>query len=103
MNFPYKRLCNELNCWLARFISEACKSDGTEYPAKTLYLIGCGLLRHLRNNGIYNKNILDTKDGRYAYFTNALDSRMKDLTYRGIGIGTKQADVFSESEEIFMW
>ena len=28
---------------------------------------------------------------------------MNDLTYRGIGIGTKQADVFSESEEIFMW
>ena len=94
---------NELNCWLARFISEACKSDGTEYPAKTLYLIACGLLRHMRNNGIYDKNFLETKDGRYSYFTNALDSRMKDLTYRGIGIGTKQADVFSESEEIFMW
>jgi len=89
---------NELNCWLARFISEVCKIGGNEYPAKTLYQIACGLLRHLRNNGIYSKNILDTKDERYTYFTNALDSQMKDLTYRGIGLQTKQADIITERE-----
>ena len=94
---------NELNSWLARFISEACKVNGEEYPAKTLYLIACGILRHLRDNGIQDKNILDFRDNRYTYFTNALDSRMKDLTYRGIGIETKQADVFSEAEEVEMW
>ena len=94
---------NELNCWLARFISEVCSKNKSEYPPKTLYLIACGLLRHLRDNGIYDKNILDEKDSRFKYFTNALDGRMKDLTYRGIGLRIKQSDIFTEAEELFMW
>lgn len=51
-----------MNHWLERFIVEARKKDGSEYPPKSLYLILCGLLRHLRQRGVYDKNFLDEKE-----------------------------------------
>ena len=48
-----------MNYWLQRFIVEGRRKDGAEYPPKSLYLIACGLLRHLRNNSVYDKNFFD--------------------------------------------
>ena len=38
-----KDLCD----WLCKFVSETRKSDGTEYTPRSLYLILCGLQRHI--------------------------------------------------------
>lgn len=51
----------EMNYWLQRFIVEARRQDGKDYPPKSLYLISCGLLRFLRDKGVYDKNFLDEK------------------------------------------
>ena len=41
-----------LELWLTRFVMEARKQDGSEYPAKSLYYIVCGLLRYLRDKEV---------------------------------------------------
>lgn len=38
-----------MNFWLSRFVVEARKMNGSEYPPNTLYQICCGLGRVLRN------------------------------------------------------
>ena len=58
--------------WLSRFVVEARKQDGSEYPAKSLYYLVCGLLRLLRNREIYSMNFLDEKDIRFANFRKVL-------------------------------
>ena len=50
----------QMNYYLSRFVIEAPKKDDEPYPPKTPYLICAGLLGFLRNNGVYDKNFLDT-------------------------------------------
>lgn len=93
---------NEVNAWLARFCVECRRMDGKEFPPGTLYQICCGLQRHLRNNDI-NKQIMLTSNTAYSYFHRALDAKCKELTRRGIGIHTKQADALTLEDEERIW
>ena len=43
----------EMNFFMGRFMLEARKQDGSPYPLRSLYLISCGLLRYLRDCGVY--------------------------------------------------
>ena len=45
-------LIANMNFWLSRFIMEASKRGAGDYPQKSLYLISCGLLRHLKDNEV---------------------------------------------------
>lgn len=92
-----------LQFWLSRFVVEARKQDGSEYPAKSVYYLVCGLLRFLRDRGIYAMNFLDEKDIRFANFRKVLDSRMKELVSSGIGTTVKQADVILPEHEEKLW
>ena len=38
-----------LKFWLCKFICEVAKQTGERYPPKTLYLLVCGINRHLGN------------------------------------------------------
>lgn len=49
----------KMGFWLEQLVVEVRKLDGTEYSS--IYLILCGLHRHLGENGIYDKNFLDEK------------------------------------------
>ena len=89
--------------WLSRFVVEARKQDGSEYPAKSLYYLVCGLLRLLRNKEIYSMNFLDEKDIRFANFRKVLDSRMKELVHTGVGTTVKQAEVILPEHEEKLW
>ena len=40
---------DSLNFWLCKFICEVAKQTGERYPPKTLYLLVCGINRHLGN------------------------------------------------------
>lgn len=92
-----------LELWLTRFVMEARKQDGSEYPAKSLYYIVCGLLRYLRDKEIYSLNFLDEKDFRFANFRKVLDSRMKELVSSGVGTKVKQADPILFEDENKLW
>ena len=85
--------------WLSRFVVEARKRDGSEYPAKSLNYLVCGLLRLLPNKKIYSMNFLDEKDIRFANFRKVLDSRMKELVHTGVGTTVKQAEVILPEHE----
>lgn len=91
-----------MNHWLERFIVEARKKDGSEYPPKSLYLL-CGLLRHLRQRGVYDKNFLDEKETFFIGMRNVLDAKMKSLIDRGVGCEIRQADPIWPEDEEKLW
>ena len=91
-----------MNSWLSRFVLEARKRNGEAYPGKSLYLICCGLLRHLRD---YDSqiNFLDEKHFAFSSFRKVLDSKMKELLSRGIGTEIKQAPAVLPQDEEKIW
>ena len=56
---------DSLNFWLCKYICEVAKQTGERCPPKTLYLIVCGINRHLGNvQGEKAFNILKKSDRR---------------------------------------
>ena len=50
LSVPLEHMSAEsLNFWLCKFICEVAKQTGERYPPKTLYLLVCGINRHLGN------------------------------------------------------
>ncbi|CAC5377313.1 unnamed protein product [Mytilus coruscus] len=92
-----------MNTCLHRFVVEVRKQDGLEYPPKSLYYIICGLLRHLRDEEIHDKNFLNENDIRFAVFRKVLNAKMKELASRGLGSITKQADPITKEDEEQIW
>lgn len=93
----------EMNYYLGRFIAEARKQDGQPYPPRSLYLISCGLLRHLRDKKVYDKNFLCTKTLEFSEFRKILDARMKELLQMGFGTKVKQAQAVLPEDEKVLW
>lgn len=89
-----------MDFWLQRFVLEACGQNGVEYPPRSLYAIFCGLLRTLRNQpqGIFDKNFLDDKDGRFTVFRKVLGARMNKLQKKDLGAIVKQAEPISSKK-----
>ncbi|XP_062569594.1 zinc finger MYM-type protein 2-like [Saccostrea cucullata] len=101
--FLHLMTAEQLNFYLGRFIVETRRKDGIEYLPRSLYLILCGILRHLRNKNVFDKNILDNNDPRFSEFRKILDSKMKDLLKRGFGTAIKQAEPIMPQDEESMW
>lgn len=80
----------KMSFWLEQLVVEVRKLDGTEYSS--IYLILCGLHRHLGENGIYDKNFLDEKNVYFARFCKVLNARMRTLNEKGLGFAVKRAD-----------
>lgn len=93
----------EMNYYLGRFIVEARKKDGSPYPPRSLYLISCGLLRHLRDSNVYDKNFLDPKNLIFSEFRKILDAKMKELLSKGYGSKIKQAQPLLPDDESVIW
>lgn len=93
----------DMNYWLQRFIVEARRQDGKDYPPESLCLIDCGLLWFLRDKTVYVKNFLDEKNVAFVEFRKVLDTKMKSLTEKGIECTTKQADPILPEEEAKLW
>ena len=101
---PLEHMTEEdLNANLIRFIMRVKRQDGLDYPPKSLYLISCGLLRHLRDEGVHDKNFLDSSNAKFAEFRKVLDSKMKELLTQGIGTKRKQADPILPEDEAVIW
>lgn len=92
-----------MNYWLQKFVVEARKKNGEEYPPKSLYYIVCGLMRHCKENKLFYVNFFDEKYGTFAEFRSVLDARMKELLAKGLGTKTKKADYISEADEEMLW
>ena len=89
-----------INYSLTRLILEVMKKDGTAYPAISLYLFACGLVRHFRDySKRFDLNILLKGDPNFDSFRKALDSRRKEMTAPDIGTKKQPADpLFSDND-----
>ena len=74
------------------------KDPGSVYPPNTLYQLCCGLQRHMRENDRPDLNVFT--DPAFKHFQDCLDAEMKRLTGMGVGSKVKEAQAFSEQEEI---
>jgi hypothetical protein len=95
-----KMVPKDMNFCLCRFVVEARKRDGTEYPPNTLYQICCGLGRALKVAECADVKIFD--DTKFSAFISTLDSGMKELK----GTGTfeqEKADVIRQDVEDLLW
>ena len=93
----------DMNFYLGRIIIEARKQDGTPYTPRSLYLISCGLLCHLRDCRAFDKNFLDMNNLKFTDFQKILDSRMKELLSMGHGTSIKQAPAVLSDDESVIW
>ena len=96
----------ELEQRLPSFICEARRQEGKPYPPNTLYLLMCGVQRHLReirSDGL-NVNLVDIKstDARFCCTVKVLDATMKELTRQSLGIKRieNKRDVLTFADEL---
>jgi hypothetical protein len=66
----------KVDYWLTRFILEARRGDGKQYPGNSLYNNATGLLHFRDDLKRFDLNILAKNDANFSSFRNALDSRM---------------------------
>jgi integrase len=91
---------DELCFCLTRFVLEAKKQNGQEYPAETLYEIIISIQLYMSLNG---REIKFLNDPEFVVLKNTLDSKMKDLTSQGCRSRRRQAQIISDAEEEKMW
>ena len=92
----------DLDFWLARFVCEVNRVDGSPYPATSLKHICAGIQRHLRENcNRFDIALFDSPC--FGKFRQALDGRMKQLNKQGVRTHKKQAEVFSIEDEQKFW
>ena len=94
----------EMGHWLSRFVIEIRRKDSKEYPYNSLYNMCCALQRHV-NGEQRNCDIefFNRKDAAFFRFYEALDSKMRELADKGIGIETRQADEITVEDEDKLW
>ena len=93
-----------LNKWLARFVAEARKEDGSPYPPKTIQALLTGLLRHARaSTGKEPPNFLQKDDLHFKLLYNAIDNVYRNLLGQGIGIQTNSAATLTKEELGTLW
>ena len=72
-----------------------------EYPPNSIYQVCVGIQRHLRDN--HRPELEIFKHANFKLFQDAIDSKMKSLTRKGVGVTTKQAEPIMAHEEEMMW
>ena len=92
----------QINFNLSRFVLEVRRQDGEPYPPRSLYIIMCGILRHLRESEV-SFNFFDEKDVRFHQLQRTLDAQMKQLTKEGKGCQKKQAEPITPAKEDLLW
>jgi len=91
----------DLQHWMIRFVLEARKKDGSEYPPESLHHICSGIVKHLHNNGHPTLDIYRSSD--FVDFCRKLDAEMKRLQQKGLGSQKQQAEPITEQEEELLW
>ena len=94
---------SDLAYWMGKFVLETRKTDGQEYPPKTLYALICCFKRYYEANGVHTVNPLDTDDPRFGGFRHSLDAEMQRLHAKGLGTRKRQADPITGDEEAILW
>ena len=91
----------DLSTFMARFVVEARKRDGSQYSRYSLEQLMCGLQRFLKESVRADINIIESP--KYSAFQKAYDAQLRQLTKAGIGIHQKQAEKITEEHEQQLW
>ena len=91
----------EMQYWISKFILEVRKEDGTEYPPKTILSLVMGLQSHIRMKNKVNIDFLNSPN--FIGVRQILDSEMKRLSQKGLGINVRKAEALSVSDEDKLW
>ncbi|XP_070576773.1 uncharacterized protein KIAA1958-like isoform X1 [Ptychodera flava] len=93
----------ELSYWLSRFILEVRKTNGDEYPAKTLFCIIMGIQSHIRIETGKTLSVIEQQE--YEPFRQVLESEMKRLNEKGVGLETKHPEIelITPKDEDWLW
>ena len=93
---------DDFSYWLAKFVVEVRKKDGTQYPPKSLYALVCCFKHFFEANNRFDVNPLSAHDGRFVAFRQTLDAEMKTLHKKGLGTKTKRAEPITPDEEALL-
>ncbi|XP_062588650.1 zinc finger MYM-type protein 2-like [Saccostrea cucullata] len=86
----------EINKTMSFFVAEVRNKSGEDYRPNSLYEIVCAIQHKLRHEGRFI-NFLD--DDKFHDMRSILDSKMKELSGRGMGIERKRAEIITEAQE----
>ena len=93
----------DINSYLARFVQEAKRRDGKNYPAGSVNNIVAAIQRHLRENGRPEINFYDKNDPTFDLLRKSVDARMRELNSAGEGTIKKQAQPITPEMEATLW
>lgn len=89
--YMYKNIMNmqdeEIDKCLSYFVAEVRNKSGLDYKPNTLYEIICAIQHFMRKEGRF-VSFLDDK--KFQGLRTVLDSKMKELSSRGLGLDKKQ-------------
>ncbi|XP_069128869.1 uncharacterized protein KIAA1958-like [Argopecten irradians] len=89
-----------LNEALSFFIGEVRNEAGSDYRPNTMYELLISIQHHFRTNGRF-VSFLDDKT--FSGLKAVLDSKMKELSKKGIGLQRRQADIITQEQEEKLW
>jgi hypothetical protein len=90
----------EIDKCLSYFVAEVKNKSGEDYKPNTVYEIVCSIQHFMRKKGRF-VSFLDDK--KYEGLRSVLDSKMKELSSRGLGLERKKAEIISAEQENTMW
>ena len=91
----------EIEQTLCRFVLEARKKNGYQYPPNTYHHICCGIMHYLRSES--HPDIDFFRDASFSRFREVLDVEMKRLQKEGLGSKPRQAEPLSVQDEEHLW
>ncbi len=94
---------SDLAHWLAKFVLEVRKKNGSEYPPKSLYALVCCFKRYFETNKIHNVNPLNPSDSAFGEFRSVIDAEMRRLHRNSLGTSSRQAEPITPDEEAILW
>ena len=92
-----------LNYWLARFVVEAHRENGSPYPPTSISNMLAGLYRYCKKFDGSCANFMNRKDPAFKELSGALQVRYRDLRQAGIGAVVKHAPLVTADEEEALW
>lgn len=102
--YMYKNIMNmqddEIDKCLSYFVAEVRNKSGLDYKPNTLYEIICAIQHIMRKEGRF-VSFLDDK--KFQGLRTVLDSEMKELSSRGLGLDKKKAEIITAEQEDIMW
>ena len=89
---------------LSHFVYEIRRKDGKDYPPASIYGIMCDVIRYLRDDcNRPDLNFLNRSNKEFHYLRRCIDSRMQELTCKGVGICKRRADPVVADDEEQLW